>query len=65
MADVVDAAQELEALQLTTALSNRSREVLGAIGCCHYCQMPLSRGAFCDADCRDDYEKERRLRNRT
>ncbi|MDN2678480.1 hypothetical protein [Janthinobacterium sp. SUN033] len=41
------------------------RPALVAQGCCHYCDEPLAPALlFCDADCRDDYDKEQAAKAR-
>lgn len=57
MVDEIDIAQDMECLRLSLLLENRVREELPLIGMCHNCFEPLSATLFCDADCRDDYEK--------
>jgi hypothetical protein len=57
MADEVDMAHEIEAERINRLLANRTRKTLPFIGMCHNCLEPLSEAQFCDADCRDDYEK--------
>lgn len=62
MADIIDEANELEQLQINAALSSRKKESMTFIGRCHYCESALLNGHFCDSDCRDDFEKERKLK---
>lgn len=58
-----DVATELEELHRTAALSQR-KPALSARGDCYNCQEPVSNAAcFCDADCREDYEKRQRARH--
>lgn len=57
MADDVDIAYEEEARRIIHLLANRTRVTLPFTGMCHNCLEPLSEAQFCDADCRDDYEK--------
>lgn len=57
MADEADMAHDIETSRLARLLENRQRDVLPVIGMCHNCFDPLSDGLFCDADCRDDYER--------
>ena len=43
----------------------RRNDALPGIGYCYYCGAELRGGnRFCDAECRDDYETEKRLKNR-
>lgn len=58
--DDVDLAHEIEVERIDRLLANRIRDTLSFIGMCHNCLEPLPEAHFCDADCRDDYE--RRLR---
>lgn len=59
-ADMNDAASEIEAFNLELALRTRKPE-LPITGTCYNCDEPIPDARFCDADCRDDYEK--RVRN--
>ncbi|EBV5493267.1 TPA: hypothetical protein ACF67X_004321 [Salmonella enterica] len=63
MADEADIASEVEQLRTDAALSNRERHALPETGYCHNCGERISTGLFCDADCRDDYEKRERFRH--
>lgn len=56
-ADQLDAASELEQLNIEAALANGARQQLQFTGKCHNCNEPIATGHFCDSDCRDDYEK--------
>lgn len=61
MSDDVDRAQAREAEMREDAL----REVklvptLTACGVCYNCGDPIDGGEFCDANCRDDYERMQR-----
>ena len=58
MADPADQAEEQTAMALEQAIAHRKVE-LPATGRCHNCKEPVT-GAFCDNDCRDDYEAMRR-----
>ncbi len=61
MADLIDTAQEQEAVFLTAALSKRNAS-LPYLNKCHWCKDPVGAKAhFCDADCRHDFEQNRRL----
>ncbi|WNO60421.1 hypothetical protein [Rheinheimera sp. MMS21-TC3] len=62
MADNADEAQTLVELQLSISLKNR-KVGLRNIGKCHWCQESISDNAhFCDTDCRDDYQQDKRRR---
>jgi hypothetical protein len=58
MSDIVDQAQDAEALFLDLARKaiTLAAPVLPETGTCYNCQAPLDPGLrFCDPDCRDDY----------
>lgn len=61
--DDIDKAQELEQKHREAALSRaKGKQRLKATGFCYYCNSDVLKGyTFCDAECRDDYEKEQRL----
>ncbi|MGO2143616.1 MAG: hypothetical protein ACTH4K_08735 [Serratia bockelmannii] len=61
MADDADVANEVEMERINRLLANRTRETLCYIGMCHNCLELLTEAHFCDADCRDDYEKRLRF----
>ena len=45
------------------AAIRRRNDSLPGIGYCYYCNAELRGGnRFCDAECRDDYETEKRLK---
>lgn len=64
MADVFDKAQDLDALMLQSHLNKHQAEQkrkpkVQATGKCLYCGEELAEGLrWCDADCRDDWQKE-------
>lgn len=61
MADIIDRASEVEELERRAALSRRQPNGPAATGHCLNCETPMPDGRrWCDADCRDDWEKERR-----
>lgn len=61
--DDVDRANENAEIYLTSALSNRRAVALRPIGYCYYCDTPVRVGVlFCAADCRDDWQREDRIR---
>ncbi len=61
MADIIDDSHEIEQTFLRSALSTKRPVGPAPNGCCHYCNGPLTNGQrFCDADCRDDYDKVQR-----
>lgn len=60
MADIADRAGEIEELNTGIAIKQRKSE-LKFIGVCYNCSDSIKSGVFCDADCRDDFEKRERL----
>lgn len=59
-ADVSD--QHIETFLATAIAKARRQTRLESDGRCAFCDEPVDIGkVFCDRDCRDDYEKERRL----
>lgn len=59
VSDEVDMANEQVELTLASARLRRN-PTLPVIGQCYNCEEELRAGVFCDADCRDDYEKRTR-----
>ncbi len=58
MSDCVDDANDMCDLMLSATLANRDLSRLPATGSClNCCESLPDGGRFCDADCRDDYEK--------
>ena len=58
-ADAADLTQE----QALTAALRRRHATLPAVGQCYSCAEPVDDGArFCDADCRQDWERAERAR---
>lgn len=60
MADEIDRANDEVERFLVQALQNNAaaRPLLLACGQCHYCGEAVAEGLrFCDAECRDDYDK--------
>lgn len=62
MADIIDQANEQELLQISVALASRKTTSLPFVGACHNCDETLGAGGFCDSDCRDDWEKEQKMK---
>lgn len=64
--DIVDKSQDAEDAFFRAALTAKRPEGPPPTGFCYYCGEPLTnrQRRFCDADCRDDYEREQR-RNAT
>lgn len=53
-------AQEEEMRERGIAELRSSEQQLPAVGCCYNCGSSVPAGArFCDADCRDDWQKRR------
>lgn len=57
MSDELDQASELEMLNTQIALANRPRVTATFTGQCHWCEEPIAKGHYCDAECRSDHEK--------
>lgn len=58
MADDIDMAQERDALLLEAQLAHRKPVGPMATGKCLTCDEPMPAGhRWCDADCRDDFER--------
>jgi hypothetical protein len=66
MADEIDRANDEAERFLSEALKNaRGGPVLLACGQCRYCGEGVAEGLrFCDADCRDDYDRLSAARKR-
>lgn len=63
MADIIDMASEVEEIERRAALSRRQPEGPAATGECHNCGEPMPDGRrWCDADCRDDWQRARHRR---
>jgi hypothetical protein len=59
MADNVDEANQLAELHLASELTKAKAILPPLTGRCFYCESPTFE-RFCDADCRDDYERLQR-----
>lgn len=67
MADDVDVASENELFNIELAKRNMKANAVQLVstGCCHNCEEPVSdQQLFCDADCRDDWDKEQAAKRR-
>lgn len=71
MSDWTDNASDLELLQTEVAIAKvreegkHLQEVLEtAAGHCLNCEEPLEEGRFCDADCREDFQKRLKFKGR-
>lgn len=62
MCDEIDAAAELELLNVEIALKNRRRPAIEFTGQCHYCEEAISKGSFCSKECNEDYQKVERAK---
>jgi len=63
MADIIDDAQEREEELRARALQFRKPEGPPACGYCYNCGEALGQGVrWCDADCREDWEKDQRAK---
>lgn len=63
--DEIDRAQarDEQDREAAVAAARRSRPGLAYTGCCHWCGDITGGGRrFCDADCRDDYDRAARAR---
>ena len=60
--DEADAADLTVEQHIKDALTRR-RATLPAVGTCYSCAEPVADGArFCDAECREDFERAERAR---
>ncbi|EBX7464781.1 hypothetical protein DS565_01030 [Salmonella enterica subsp. enterica serovar Bareilly] len=62
MADEADIANDIELERLDVLILNRTRHSLPETGHCYNCGDSVPYGLFCDADCRDDYDKRERFK---
>lgn len=63
MADIADLAAEREQLDTARAIAAARRPVADQprpCGTCHNCGDVIEAAAFCDADCRDDWQARQR-----
>lgn len=61
--DIIDQAAEREEMDRALAITAAARHepALTAVCVCYNCEASVPQGAcFCDADCRDDYERRKR-----
>lgn len=62
--DDLDRARHYQQREIDAALTRR-RPVSGlrAVGCCHWCDAPVTgERRFCDKDCADDWERRQAKR---
>ncbi|MEL4371395.1 hypothetical protein [Shewanella xiamenensis] len=66
MSDKADDADALVDLHIQVAMAGRARPVMRPFtGCCYWCREPvLAPRIFCDADCRDDFERDAAMKGR-
>lgn len=58
MADIADDANDLAQLEINSILSNRIPTQAAYYKLCRFCKEPTPDGhAFCDEDCRDDFDR--------
>ncbi|MDP2805526.1 MAG: hypothetical protein Q8O24_06240 [Gallionellaceae bacterium] len=63
MTDQIDQAQEHEQMRRDIALREQAlKPKMPYTGQCYNCEAEIKRGCFCDADCRDDYERREKLK---
>lgn len=63
MADLGDKAQDAADLFFDIALKHRKAEPPPFTGACLFCEEPVAYPLrWCDADCRDDWEKQEHAR---
>jgi hypothetical protein len=63
MADDIDRANDQAQAILELQLRQR-KPTLPHNGKCHFCEDDITTGAFCSAECRDDFEKQEQARRR-
>lgn len=60
--DQLDSAQQIEELNLRCCISHK-KPTLSPVGHCYYCDETVRSGVlFCSSECREDWEKERRIK---
>lgn len=68
MADPADEASDLidqELARQIAAVKDQAPPARKPVGTCYNCGWKISEGmVFCDADCRDDFDREERRRRR-
>lgn len=55
-ADPIDEAAEREQQMIEQALANRNKPNLTFTGKCFWCEEAITKGQYCDAECRHDHE---------
>ena len=65
MSDIIDVAQAKAEAIASAELARRHPVGPAATGLCHWCGEPVPEGRrWCDADCRDDWQREQRRKTR-
>jgi predicted nucleic acid-binding Zn ribbon protein len=66
MPDMIDATQQTEEILIREALSRCECPRIHHLTHCVYCEeaLPPKHGAFCSAECRDDWEALKMARQR-
>ena len=65
--DIYDIASEIECRdrELAIEFHRKSDQSLIPVGSCYFCESIISDGmVFCDSDCRNDFELEKKARLR-
>lgn len=63
MADEADMAQAQIEQSIEMAFKSRAREALRPIGVCRFCRERVGEALlFCSSECRDDWDREQKLR---
>jgi hypothetical protein len=65
MSDIADVSDKNIETFINSAIANASRHTqLHSDGHCAFCDEQVDIGmVFCNKDCRDDYDKQQRIRN--
>lgn len=65
--DIIDQAAERELMDRSISLAVHANHApaLAPVGICYNCESSVPKGVcFCDADCRDDYERRKAAERR-
>lgn len=63
--DPIDRANDLAEQERAASIAAQlAKKELPHTGFCRWCSEPIKHGAFCDTDCRDDYEQNRQFKGR-
>lgn len=55
-ADIAHEASAREQQMLEVALANRKLPSMAFTGACYWCEESITKGQYCDADCRHDHQ---------